>query len=321
MDYGADSQGTVAYCSNSRALQDACVHALARRLDVYGDDGVYLDGTAVHIKACRNSLHGCGYRAEDGSIHETYPVFANREFIKRIYTVVKQRRPKGVVDVHSWYFNPGGLTYADVLWTGEQWWHLRLEKTKYIPGELTLDMFRTAFTGRQLGVAAETLAYRLGPPMKVAAISLLHDIPVRPSTPDFDPAANRPRGRPKGRETYFDIMVKLWKMRDQFGAKEAEKLFYWKNQDYVSLSPEKCYATLLKHPKNGVLAFISNLSRDAQTVTVEFNLDKLDLRGKKLAAFNPLSNKPVSLSADGKLSVPLGSVEWVYIWLRPRAAQ
>jgi len=40
----------------------------------------------------------------------------------------------------------------------------------------------------------------------------------------------------------------------------VEKLFYWKNRDYVRVSPEKCYATLLKHPENGVLAFISNLT-------------------------------------------------------------
>jgi len=83
------------------------------------------------------------------------------------------------------------------------------------------------------------------------------------------------------------------------------------------VSPEKCYSTLFKHPKNGVLAFISNLSCDAQTVTVEFNLEKLGLRGKKLDVFDALTNEPVSMIADGKLSVPLGSEEWVYVWLRP----
>ncbi len=325
MEYGADSQGTVAYCTRSKALQDACVHALARRLDVYGDDGVYLDGTAVHIKACRNMLHGCGYRAEDGSIRETYPVFANREFIRRIYTVVKQRRPEGILDVHSWYFNPGGLTYADMLWTGEQWSHLRYTGAKHIASELTLDMFRTAFTGRQLGVAAETLAYRLGPQIKVAAISLLHDIPVRPSTPGFDQAKDSSstpaKGGPRGRETYFDIMVKLWKMRDRFGARDAEKLFYWNNQDYVRVSPENCYATLLNHPNNGVLAFVSNLRPDAQTVTVEFNLNKLGLRDKTLDVFNALTDEPIAMTADGKLSVPLGSEEWIYVWLRPSGTQ
>ena len=163
-------------------------------------------------------------------------------------------------------------------------------------------MFRTQYTGYQLGVPAEVLAYRIlrgsaakekEGMRKLSATTLLYDIPIRPSTPGFallKPRADRPKAVAGQRveEDIFDVMVKLWKMRDQFGAKEAQKLFYWNNQDYVRVSPENCYALLLKHPKNGVLAFISNLSKDAQTVTVQFNLDKLGLRGRKLDVFAPL---------------------------------
>ncbi len=298
----------VMMCTMSKALQDAYIHSLARRLDEYGEDGVYLDGT-VHIKPCQNLAHGCGYTAEDGSIHATNPVFGIREFMKRIYTVVKQRRPDGVVDVHcSWGYNVPALAYADLLWTGEQWWHMRGKGTDYVAAELTLDMFRTEFMGYQIGVAADTLDYRLiewhnyEDTNKVSATSLLHDIPVRIRT---------------HAKVNVKIMPKVWKLREKFGAKEAEKLFYWNNQDYVSLSPEKCYALLFEHPRNGVLAFISNLRRDAQTVTVQLNLDKLGLRGKKLDVFNALTDEPVAMTSGGKLSVPLGSEEWVYIWLRP----
>jgi len=323
--------GVVGFCTESPALRDALAHNFARRLEEYGDDGVYLDGTGVHLKPCRNLAHGCGYRAKGGAIHPqnavafdetdrgsdakegpvhpTYPMFGNRELIKRLYTVVKQRRPEGVVDVHSWHFNSGGLAYADMLWTGEQWWHFRGKGVKYVAEELTLDMFRTAFTGHQIGVAAETLPYRLlgnnARNSQVAATSLLHDIPVRIRTQDTE---------------YFDIMSRLWKVREQFGMKAAEKLFYWKNAEYVRVMPEQCYATLFKHANNGVLAFISNLSRDAQTVTVQFNLDRLDLRGKALDVLNALTGEAVAMTADGKLSLSLGSEEWIYVWLRTRAS-
>jgi len=312
--FGADSQGTVFFCPKSKALQDACIHSLAKRLEIYGEDGVYLDGTA-QTPPCANLLHGCGYRAPDGTLRKTYPVFGVREFMKRIYTVVKQGKPEGVVDVHcSWGYNPPGLAYADVLWSGEQWWHLRRTGAPggYVAGQLTLDKFQTEFMGRQLGVAAETLAYRLGPQMKVAATSLLHDIPVRPSTPGFSEAPRKPSPT-----SYFDLMVKLWKVRDEFGAKEAEKLFYWENQDYVQVSPEKCYSTLFKHPENGVLAFLTNLRRDAATMEVRFNLDKLGLAGRPLKVFDVLTGKPIKMTSDGKVSVRLGSEEWTYIWLRP----
>ena len=322
-------ESNTAFCAKSKAAQDAIVYNFARRLDVYGDDGVYLDGTGVHMKSCQNTGHGCGYHPRQGSIHirgavsfdqaergsggkvgpvyPTYTIFADRQFIKRLYTVVKTRRPDGVLDVHSWYYNSGGLAYADVLWTGEQWWHFRGKGVKYVAAELTLDVFRTAFTGRQFGVAAETLPYRLlGDNEKnsqVAATSLLHDIPVRIRSQDTE---------------YFDIMSRLWKVRERFGAKEAEKLFYWNNQQYVTVGPEKCYATLMKHPTNGVLAFVSNLDREARTVKVAFNMNKLGLAGQKLEVFDVLTEKPVALAADGKLSVPLDSESWVYIWLRPK---
>ena len=210
---------------------------------------------------------------------------------------------------HYTSYNVSALAYADMLWTGEQWFHLRGTGAKdgYVAAELTLDMFRTTFMGYQFGVAAETIPYRLltrgQKSSQVAATSFLHDIPVRIRTQDT---------------AYFDIMSRLWKIRDQFGAKEAQKLFYWNNQQYVTVTPEKCYALLLKHPTNGVLAFISNLRRDAQTVTVEFNLNKLGLRGKTLDVFNALTDEPVAMSSDGKISVPLGSEEWIYVWLRPK---
>ena len=313
MQYGADSQGNATFCTKSIALQDMYIHSLARRLDVYGEDGVYLDGTSAHTTACKNVLHGCGYRAEDGTIRPTYPVFSNRDFIRRICATVKQRRPDGVVDLHSTgCFNSSALAYADVMWTGEHWYHLRMMGTDYIAGELSLDMFRTEFMGYQIGVAADALTHRLLAGDRngrhLLATSLLHDIPFRTNT----------RNAPTGEENHSAIIFELWKLRDRFGAAapEVEKLFYWENQDYVRVTPQKCYATLLKHPDNGVLALISNLKRNTQTVSVTFNLNKLGFHGQKIDAFDALTNEPVELSPRGNISVSLKSEDWIYIWIR-----
>ena len=306
-------QGTVFYCSKSKAAQDAWVHALAQRLQTFGDDGVYLDGSGYIHSPCKNQLHGCGYVADDGTVHPTYPVFGHRELLKRIYVTVKSRRPQGVVDLHhSFGQNTAGLSFADILWTGEHWNHLKHTGAPdgYISGELPLDMFRAEFMGLPIGVPTEMLAYRLmgnqaqaGGRKKVSAISLLHDVPVRARTQD---------------KQWFGFMSKLWKMRDEFQAHEAKKLFYWENQDYVRVGPQKCYATLLAHRENGVLAFISNLSRDQQRVTVEFDLDRLGLQSRPLDVFDVLTDQPVGMSVDGKLSVDLESEDWMYIWLQPK---
>ena len=108
-------------------------------------------------------------------------------------------------------------------------------------------------------------------------------------------------------------------MRDRFRAHEAKKLFYWENQDYVRVSPEDCYATLLQHAYHGVLALVSNLRRDPQTVTVQFPLDNLGLRGKDLHVFDAMTNEAMPMAPDGKLSANLESEQWVYVWLRPNS--
>ena len=172
--------------------------------------------------------------------------------------------------------------------------------------------------GLQSGVAGNALLGRSGPPSKVLATTLLHDVPHRPSNPFPDHPQLAELAAERGRNK-FDIITPLWKMRDRFGAKEAQKFFYWDNQDYATVNPEKCYTTLFKHPTNGVLAFISNLRRDAATVTVKLNLNKLGLQGKTLDVFNALTDEPVDTTADGQISVPLGTEEWIYVWLRPAA--
>ena len=323
IDYGTNSQGVLSDCAKSMALQDALVHSFAKRMDTYGDDGVYLDGR-IGAPACKNLLHGCGYRDEDGSIQKTYPVFAARQIMKRIYTVVKTRNPDGVVDAHSSYeCNIPALAFSDLLWSGEQWWHFKLTggpEDGYTSAIFPPDMCRVEYMGLQSGVAGNALLGRSGPTSKVLATTLLHDVPHRPSNPFPDHPQFAELRAERGRNN-FDTIVQLWKMRDRFGAKEAQKFFYWDNQNYVTVTPEKCYATLFKHPSNGVLAIISNLRRDAQTVNAQFNLDELGLRGMMLDVFNALTNEPVDMMADGKISVPLGSEQWVYIWLRPTANQ
>jgi hypothetical protein len=314
VDYGANSQGAIMHCPKSMATQDAYIHSLALRMATFGDDGVYLDGSNAS-PPCQNLMHGCGYRAQDGSIHNTYPVFAARQFIKRIYTVVKKNKPDGLVDLHcSFGFNPTSVAYSDVYWTGEQWWHLRGTGAEHIPDELSLDQFRTEFMGYQFGVPANMLAYRLGSKMDVAAISLLHDVPVRPNNTEHDVLSH------KVTANYSQTLFKIWKLRDQFDAKNARKLFYWNNQDYVAVSPDHGHAFLLHHPKNGVLAYLCNLDREKQTISASFNLDKLGLAGRKIEVVNALTQEKINMTADGILAIPLNSMQWGYYWIKPTSA-
>jgi hypothetical protein len=146
--------------------------------------------------------------------------------------------------------------------------------------------------------------------MKIAATSLLHDISLRYSSGGYDNST-------ENKDSYFALIPHIWKMRDIFGADEAKKLYYYENLEYIKIKGNQCYATLLKHPVNGVLALVSNLSTEPQSIELEFNLKKLDLTDRKLEAANALSGDILKISSDGKINLKLNSEEWIYIWLKP----
>ena len=317
VEYGADSQGAVIYCTKSPAAQDAYMHSLAQRLKLFNDDGIYLDGTG-QVMPCNNPLHGCGYVGRDGKRHPTYPVFASREMNRRIYTIVKEHDSDAIVDLHSWFHNPAQAAYADVIWTGEQWHHLRFTgaPNDYITAQMPLDMFQAMFTGRQTGTPVEMLSYRLGSTMKVNATSLLHDVPVRlnQSGRGLETMLD---GSDKVEKNYFTLLTTLWKVRDAFDIDKAKRYFYWDNKEYVEVLGEKSYSTLFHNPQTGVLAYVTNLAPAKHDVTLRFNLKKLGLEGRKFTVINALTNQPVAISEAGEVTLPLDTEEWTYLWLKP----
>ena len=76
--------------------QDLIADGIARAMEEFDLDGVYLDGVG-DVVGCVNTHHGCGYVAPDGSVHPTYPVRATRKLLERIYRIVKSHQPDGQV--------------------------------------------------------------------------------------------------------------------------------------------------------------------------------------------------------------------------------
>ena len=313
IENGVQSQAVVFITFQSMAVQDSYLHSYAQRLDKYGDDGIYLDGTA-HLPPGTNLEIGAGYLDQEGKLHPTFPTFAVRKFMQRLYIITKSRNPENIIDLHcSFSYNPSGQAYADVLWTGEQWHHLRGKGTDYIAAEFPLDMARTEFSGRQLGVPVQMIAYRLGSKMKVSASSLLLDTSVRADNRGMDQLLLNKDNT--GEKNHTEVMFKVWDLRDKFDIKNSRPLFYYNNQDYVQAKPEKCYSTIFVHPKNGVLAFVTNLSPEEQNLKIKFNLAKLNLQPNLLQVDDLLNQRKLSADADGTVSITLKSEEWTYLQL------
>ncbi len=280
------------------AWQDYMADGIARAMDEYDLDGVYLDGTANPWK-CRNTKHGCGYIKPDGTVGDTYPIFSTREMMKRIWTIVKSRKADGMINVHqSTTMTIPTIAFATSYWDGEQLggiprgqWSLDL---------LPLDAFRCEFMGHPWGVPAELLCY--GQPYTYAeamSFSLLHDVLVR--------------GQLGGN---LEMESKLWHAMDAFGRKEATWLPYWKNQEVVTTDSNDTKVSLYSREAEGLVAIISNLGKDSREIQVRLNLEALKLSGT-LAAFDILREQETPFPADGVITQVLGPLEFCVLRIHP----
>jgi len=272
--------------------QDLVADGIARAMDEYGIDGVYLDGVG-DVGSCFNLYHGCGYVAQDGSVRPTNHLLATRKLFERIYKIVKSRKPEGQIKLHqSGQMVAPVLGFATSYWDGEQFGG---SKDRFLLDALPLDTFRTEFMGRQWGVPAEMLQYRLpGTHHQQLGLFLLHDV-----TDEGDLPGNR----------------KLWRLADEFGHGDAEWLPYWANSEFVTVLPEVGKVSLYRHQSNGVLIMVLNTGREEADVTVQLNMDVFEGLAKATAV-DGITGENMAVTGGG-LSLKLKSLDWKLIWIKP----
>lgn len=217
--------------------------------------GVYLD-TTVRPEPCTNALHGCGWVREDGTRAPTYPIFAIRDMMKRLYAIFTSRKPDGFVDAHVYdCLNVPPLAFATGYWNGEQ-----LADKPIKVQSLPPDRFRTEFMGHNLGIPADLLYYMLKDYELSVALAILHDVPVRCE-----------------KDAYFDVIAAIYRIRDTFRCDQASFHGYWEPDSPIHVSGSDCYASYWRHPTNGILLAVSNLAVDPRTPGITIDTDKLGL--------------------------------------------
>jgi hypothetical protein len=287
-----------------------------RLMDEFDIDGFYLDGVSL-ARECHNPFHDCGFTDHDGNPHPTVPLLSGREFIKRLYEIVKSRKPDGQVQLHpgSAWFAPV-MGWSTVVWDGETILGDNQSPTErknaFLMDYLTLDMFRAQYMGHPWGVASEFLSYYI--PLsyrEVLALTLPHDVLIRPNGMGFRTASDVDVEA----ESDLDVAAQLWKLGETFGRKESEWLPYWSNSDVVKVTTDGAIASLYRHDKNGVLAVVSNLTKESQRVGCEFYLGELKLPAT-CQARDALTNEPIAIES-GRVSLELPSLGWKLLRIAP----
>jgi hypothetical protein len=266
--------------------QERWLNGIAWMMDEYGIDGVYLDGTTTP-SPCANGAHGCGYRHPDGSMHETFPIFAVRWLMERLHGIVKARN--GVLTAHqsSCCVTPT-LEFCDTYWDGE---HIGGAFKHGEDGRFPLAVFRAEFMGHNFGVPAEFLSHS---PQSLA-YTLLHDVPVRP-----------------GKGELLDAVASVWKAFGQFGTSQAAWLPYWRNRHLVTASNPHVHVSAYAR-ENRLLLVVSNLSKD-QTVDASIALkSKAVKHGRNYTRARDAVKGSALAIRSNRLSLRCGPMSWKLI--------
>ena len=226
---------------------DIMIQRVCHVMDDYGVDGIYTDGTYVPWE-CANEAHGCGYRDKDGNLKYTYPIFAVREHVKKLYNEVHKRG--GIIDTHqSSCCLMATLAFADSYFDGENLQGFLAEDIS----KLRMDVFRTEFMGMNMGIPCNFISYTINDftLRKIAGITLLHNV---------YPRANKMED--------LDCAGKLWKHFGDF-TQNAEWTPYWDNKNIIA-NNDNTYVSYYKKGDETLLV-ICCLDKDVKKLDIKLD--------------------------------------------------
>lgn len=224
-------------CYNS-PIADEFVDGVVKLADKFDFDGVYLDGTGM-VWNCQNTAHGCGYYDDDGKLCSTFPIFAVRRMLKRLYTELEARGK--TINCHvSDCICPAAISFAHSLWLGE---YIQYSLVKLGADEMPEGYLRATHSGRNFGIPSEFIVYENKPVWTfddAFAFSLIHGVLPRPN--DI--------GEP------LEKISEIWKILDDFPVEQSHWYPYFEGKHPFSCDNENVKISGYRYEKNGKISWL-----------------------------------------------------------------
>ena len=261
---------------------------IARLMDEFHFDGVYLDGTYA-LARCMNESHGCGYRDAKGILHLTYDVYSKREMVEELYEIVHSRG--GTVDIHTGNTFPAPfMPYADTVWDGEsiQTVLVRGKEDRVPEGH-----FRSLYTGRPSGVVVRPIIYT-NPPVWTFhhSLSTMIAFGVLPKANSYEAVME---------------MKDVWAAYDSIPMEKAQFKAFFDND--ATTTNENVRVSYFDY-EDGVLAIIANHYKHPSGKT------DVILNGKFKSAVDKVSGEKVDLIDGNKFSVEFETFDYKIVELK-----
>lgn len=199
-------------------------------IEQIGMDGIYLDGTALPT-LITNELDGFSWTDAQNRIHGTYPIWAIRHFLERLYVYTHVEAPKCAV-VRNHYSRQQLYclgAFCDQHLNGENYYH----KGKTVLEVATPGEFRAFFMTHLNGVAT----WGMWPgwlnlpvtPNEMQGMFLLHDVPR-----DVGGGVVCYHAHDVGYGRDKEPWVRIKRLRDEMA--DAEFVGYWLKSPWLSAS-------------------------------------------------------------------------------------
>lgn len=216
--YRQPPQRDLQVCYNNPELRKLFAEGIRKLIDTFQFDGLYLDGT-VYPRECKNEAHGCGWRDENGVLHETYPLMGTRAMMKELYSIVDPRG--GIINCHGgMVYNFATVSFYHSIWDGEI---IQIPFLNGLIHELPEGFMRAAFSFRSIGLPFYMLCYANAPKWdfrRALSISLLLGL--------------MPKVNNAG--TPLESMDKLWRILDRIPIERAEWHPFYENNGIAAVS-------------------------------------------------------------------------------------
>ena len=306
--YPDSKEWAAAYvCPNSSSYRDFYMWKLEKTLSKMEIKNLYFDLGVP--RECYNKEHGCGWHDDNGTLCETYNILGTRELAKRIYVLLKQHNPDGIIMNHMTE-EPvmPVLAFADMLADGENYCQQIAEKESYYD-IFTPDLVRAAYMSRQWGPVSTFIPqFHRG------------SFHYRPERVKFweTPEAQKTINHFIGYILVHDAVIwpttgvklkDIWKMQNDFGWDEnIVFLPYWdKNNPVKLISPlsERLMVSAYRRPGKLMIVAMNDTDKEEEAI-ISVDLEKAlqEEKQDKMEAFDPLDGKKYNIK-DRKIKLIL----------------
>ena len=285
----------------------------------YGHDGLYVDFAGL-CQPVLDVKHGLGYERGGVQRPAEFPIVANREIWKRMYTMLRKEKPESLIVGHTSENSCAPLlSFLDVWEPGEGNWFGQL-RDNYLD-VLPLDELRAEFRAQHFGGIPWWL-----PAWQRAAILEDKDVAVRREDGSVGTVSVEKTHHMLGIGLLLDIFVwpitgtnygavrPLYAVQDEFGMADVKFFGYWNNAKLIGGQTKKIRASVYRKPRGGSLVVVYNTTREAMSAKLTVDWDRLKSDGP-LRVVDAYTKEAVSVSGRS-LSLEVPRLNYRLLWIR-----